>query len=70
MRLSVADTRGRADAGHDRGAAGHPDGPVGVHFSLLGPLRVNREGTELPVRGRKPRMLLVALLLDAGQPTG
>lgn len=38
-----------------------------MRFGLLGPLQVSRNGAELPVRGRKPRTLLVALLLDAGR---
>jgi len=43
-------------------------GEWGMRFDLLGPLHVSRNGAELAVRGGKPRMLLVALLLDAGKP--
>jgi len=39
-----------------------------VQFGLLGPLQVSRDDVELPVRGAKPRVLLTALLLDAGRP--
>jgi DNA-binding SARP family transcriptional activator len=38
-----------------------------MRFGLLGPLLVSQNGVELPVRGGKPRALLVALLLDAGR---
>ena len=42
-------------------------GEWGMRFGLLGPLHVSRNGAELAVRGGKPRVLLVALLLDAGK---
>ena len=38
-----------------------------MRFGLLGPLLVSRNGEELPVRGAKPRALLVALLIEAGR---
>jgi DNA-binding SARP family transcriptional activator len=47
---------------------GQDQGSGAVRFGLLGPLQVSRNGVELPVRVGKPRVLLVALLLDAGRP--
>ncbi len=35
-----------------------------MHFSLLGPLQVRSDGTDVPVRGTLRRTLLAALLLN------
>src|SRR5687768_7252830 len=35
-------------------------------FHVLGPLEVRSGGTPIHISGRKPRVLLAALLLDAG----
>jgi DNA-binding SARP family transcriptional activator len=40
---------------------------VGLEFCLLGPLVVRRHGLAVPVPGGKPRAVLAALLLDAGE---
>ncbi|MEU3445176.1 AfsR/SARP family transcriptional regulator [Streptomyces griseoincarnatus] len=47
-------------------AAGTPRGTF--RFSLLGPLRAWRDGTELPLGPRQQRLILAALLARAGQP--
>ncbi|MET8566373.1 BTAD domain-containing putative transcriptional regulator [Streptomyces flaveolus] len=39
-----------------------------VRFSLLGPLRAWRDGTELPLGPRQQRLILAALLARAGRP--
>jgi DNA-binding SARP family transcriptional activator len=39
----------------------------GMRFGLLGPLQASRNGAELAVRGGKSRVLLAALLLNAGR---
>jgi DNA-binding SARP family transcriptional activator len=40
---------------------------AGLEFCLLGPLVVRRDGLAVPVPGGKPRAVLAALLLDAGE---
>jgi DNA-binding SARP family transcriptional activator/tetratricopeptide (TPR) repeat protein len=40
---------------------------VGLEFCLLGPLVVRRDGLAVPVPGGKPRAVLAALLLAAGE---
>jgi DNA-binding SARP family transcriptional activator len=40
---------------------------VGLEFCLLGPMVVRRAGLAVPVPGGKPRAVLAALLLDAGE---
>ncbi|WP_051848708.1 AfsR/SARP family transcriptional regulator [Streptomyces sp. NRRL WC-3725] len=47
-------------------AAGTPQETV--RFSLLGPLRAWRDGTELPLGPRQQRLILAALLARAGRP--
>ncbi|MFF0329942.1 BTAD domain-containing putative transcriptional regulator [Nonomuraea angiospora] len=41
-----------------------------VTFHVLGPLEVRRDGRPVRISGRKPRMLLATLLLDAGRVVG
>lgn len=40
----------------------------GLEFGILGPLRLTRDGEELPIAGEKVRGLLAILLLEAGRP--
>ncbi|CAM3110475.1 Regulatory protein AfsR [Saccharomonospora xinjiangensis] len=39
-----------------------------IRFRLLGPLSVRIDGREVALGGRKPRLVLAALLLEAGSP--
>ncbi|MBO0687017.1 MAG: winged helix-turn-helix domain-containing protein, partial [Candidatus Dormibacteraeota bacterium] len=39
-----------------------------MRFGILGPLAAWRDGKEVPVGGRRVRMLLALLLLDPGRP--
>ena len=41
---------------------------LGLEFGILGPLRITRDGEELPIAGEKLRGLLAILLLEAGHP--
>ncbi|MET8862177.1 BTAD domain-containing putative transcriptional regulator [Nonomuraea sp. NPDC004580] len=41
-----------------------------VTFHVLGPLEVRRDGHPVRISGRKPRLLLATLLLDAGRLVG
>ncbi|MFI7129080.1 BTAD domain-containing putative transcriptional regulator [Nonomuraea sp. NPDC050153] len=43
---------------------------MSVTFHVLGPLEVRRDGRPVRISGRKPRMLLATLLLDAGRVVG
>jgi DNA-binding SARP family transcriptional activator len=64
--------RGAARHGYARWAGlgewGQGQRSGAVRFGLLGPVQVSRDGAELPIRGDKPRVLLVVLLLNAGRP--
>ncbi|MQA82543.1 MAG: tetratricopeptide repeat protein [Streptosporangiales bacterium] len=50
-----------------RGDTGWETVPVSVYFSVLGPLRVVRDGRDVPIPAAKERGLLAALLLDANR---
>ena len=41
---------------------------LGLEVGILGPLRLTRDGEELPIAGEKMRGLLAILLLEAGRP--
>ena len=62
----AAPAAGRASA---PGAPGRPQ-PAGMQFCLLGPLLVRRGAAVLPIPAAKHRVLLAALLLQAGRPAG
>ena len=47
---------------------GWTHGNGSVRFGVLGPLLATRNGTEVTLRGGKPGLLLLALLLEPGHP--